>query len=137
MKIYGPTCRSYRISDIQLQSKTYSTIPVDSGTGRECSDFLDGSPDSLTNLGLCAIPDHEDNSASRNRLASTVYLDVRGSYALSRNNGDVVFALGVNNLLDQDPPTSQSASLNGYDASVYDIPGSRFVYVRVAYATER
>ena len=52
-------------------------------------------------------------------------------------NGDVVLALGVNNLLDRDPPISQSASINGYDASVYDIPGSRFIYFRVAYSTER
>ena len=102
-----------------------------------CSDFLDGSPDSLTNLGLCSMPDHADNTASRNRLASTIYHDIRTSYTLARNKGDFVLELGVNNLLDQDPPTSQSASLNGYDASVYDIPGSRFVYVRVAYSTER
>ena len=113
------------------------TVRYIHGMTERCSDFLDGTPDSLTNLGLCSMPDHADNTASRNRLASTTYHDVQANYALPRAKGDIVLALGVNNLLDRDPPVSQSASINGYDASVYDIPGSRFVYFRVAYATER
>ena len=113
------------------------TVRYIHGMTERCSNFLDGSPDSLTNLGLCSMPDHQNNAASRNRLASTTYHDIRASYLMPRIPGDIVLALGVNNLLDQDPPTSRSASLNGYDASVYDIPGGRFVYVRVAYATER
>ena len=106
------------------------------GMTERCSDFLDGSPDSLTNLGLCSMPDHADNTASRNRLASTTYHDVQAGYTYPGSTGDIALTVGVNNLLDRDPPTSQSASLNGYDASVYDIPGGRFVYVRVAYSTD-
>ena len=102
-----------------------------------CADFLDGTPDSLTNLRLCSMPDHADNTASRNRLASTTYHDIQANYALPRAKGDIVLALGVNNLLDRDPPVSRSASINGYDTSVYDIPGSRFIYFRVAYSTVR
>ena len=109
------------------------TIRYIHGMTERCSDFLDGTPDSLTNLGLCSMPDHEDNTASRNHLASTTYHDVQATYTLPRGNADIVLALGVNNLLDRDPPPSQSASINGYDASVYDIPGGRFVYFRVAY----
>ncbi len=112
------------------------TVRYIHGMTERCSDFLDGSPDSLTNLGLCSKPDPTDNSASRNRLASTTYHDVQASYTYPGHNGHIVVALGANNLLDQDPPASQSASLNGYDASVYDIPGGRFLYVRVAYATD-
>ena len=37
--------------------------------------LLDGTPDSLTNLGLCSMADHADNTASRNRLPTTVYHD--------------------------------------------------------------
>ena len=33
-----------------------------------CSDFLDGSADSLANLGVCSEPDFDDNSLSRNKL---------------------------------------------------------------------
>jgi len=102
-----------------------------------CSDFLDGSPDSLTNLGLCSLPDHADNTASRNRLDSTSLHDAQARYSLPATGGEFTFTVGVDNLFDQDPPISMSASLNGYDASVYDIPGGRFGYVRVAYVRSR
>lgn len=105
--------------------------------GERCSDFLDGSPDSLTNLGLCSVPNHEDDTASRNRLPSTTYQDFQVSYEVPGAARDLVFTVGVDNLLDRDPPVSMSASINGYDASVYDIPGGRFVYFRLAYANGR
>ena len=108
---------------------------IDAMTER-CSDFLDGSPDSLANLGLCSMPNHDDNTASRNRLASRTLHDLQARYILPAMGGDVTVTVGVNNLLDRDPPTSMSASLNGYDASVYDIPGGRFAYFRVAYSSE-
>lgn len=91
-----------------------------------CSDFLDGTPDSLTNLALCSIPDYDDNSASRNRLSSTMLHDVQTSYSQPVGGGDFTITVGVNNLLDRDPPVSLSASISGYDASVYDIPGDGF-----------
>ena len=98
-----------------------------------CSNFLDGSPDSLTNLGLCSIPNYENNSLSRNRLATTIYHDLQARYTLSTFNRAVGVTIGLVNLFDRDPPFSQSATLNGYDASVYDIPGGRFVYLKVVY----
>ena len=109
---------------------------IDSMTER-CSDFLDGSPDSLTNLGLCSMPDFEDNTASRNRLASRTLHDVQGGYTFRGARGELALAAGINNVFDRDPPVSMSASLNGYDASVYDIPGGRFGYVRVAWSNDR
>ena len=102
-----------------------------------CSDFLDGTPDSLTNLALCSTPDHDDNSASRNRLSSTMLHDVQASYSLPVGGGDSTVTVGVNNLLDRDPPVSLSASISGYDASVYDIPGGRFPYFRLTYSNDR
>ncbi len=98
-----------------------------------CSDFLDGSPDSLTNLGLCSIPNYENNSRSRNRLATTIYHDLQARHTFAVTNRDVGVTVGIVNLFDRDPPVSQSATLNGYDASVYDIPGGRFVYAKVTY----
>jgi hypothetical protein len=38
---------------------------------------------------------------------------------------------GINNVLDQDPPECLSCSLNGYDASLYDLPG-QFGYVEAS-----
>ncbi len=102
-----------------------------------CSDFLDGTTDSLTNLGLCSLPNLEDNSLSRNRLATTVYHDLQSRYTLERSGRTINFTVGVVNLFDLDPPVSQSASLNGYDASVYDVPGGRFVYARVTLTSSK
>ena len=98
-----------------------------------CSDSLDGTPDSLANLGVCSDPDFDDNSLSTNELDRTLYNDLRVGYRLPAPGGRLGFDLGVNNLFDEDPPASQSASLNGYDASTYDIPGGRFVYFRLSY----
>ena len=109
---------------------------IDAMTER-CSDFLDGSPDSLTNLGLCSMPNREDNTGSRNRLSSRTLHDLQVRYTPPALGGDVTVTAGVNNLLDRDPPISMSASLNGYDASVYDIPGGRFVYFRLGYSSDR
>ena len=99
-----------------------------------CSDFLDGTPESLTNLDLCSMPDRNDNTASRNRLGTTVYHDVQLGYESVLSNGNLTLSLGLNNAFNRDPPPSQSAPLNGYDASLYDMPGSRLGYLRVAFS---
>ena len=116
-------------------SASWTVRYVHSMTER-CSDFLDGSPDSLTHLGLCSMPDFDDNTRSRNRLSSTTVHDVQGRYAFSVAGGALTLAAGVNNAFDRDPPVSMSASLNGYDASVYDIPGGRFVYLRLGWSRD-
>lgn len=36
----------------------------------------------------------------------------------------------MNNVFEKEPPICLSCTLNGYDASLYDIPGGRFWYVR-------
>ena len=98
-----------------------------------CSNFLDGSIDSLTSLGLCSLPDFDNNTASRNRLGATVYHDALASWETS----GFTLALGANNIFDRDPPVSRSATLNGYDASTYDIPGGRYLWARVDYSPQR
>lgn len=97
-----------------------------------CSDFLDGTPDSLTNLGLCSEPDLNDNSQSRNELDSTVFNDFRGTWTPSQLDGDLDLTIGINNAFDEDPPACYSCSLNGYDPSTYDVPG-RFWYFTATY----
>ena len=97
-----------------------------------CSDFLDGTSDSLTNLGLCAMPDFNDNSASRNSLGTTVYHDTQANYRKSARKRVFTLSVGASNLFNRYPPRSQSATISGYDASVYDIPGGRLGYIRLA-----
>jgi len=100
-----------------------------------CSDFLDGSPDSLANLGLCSSPDFDDNSLSTNKLDSTWFNDLQVTYTPSQLDGDLAVTLGVNNIFEEDPPACYSCSLNGYDPSTYDMPGS-FAYLRATWRHE-
>lgn len=94
-----------------------------------CTDFLDGTPNSLTALGLCSDPNPADESLSENKLDATTYVDLQVGWSGLRNT---VLEAGVHNLFDEDPPTCLSCSLNGYDPSTYD-PQGQFIYVRATY----
>ncbi len=78
---------------------------------------------------FCNIPDGYDlcESGGSNHLGATVFHDVRASFILPTRVKTTLSA-GVNNVFGKDPPICTSCSLNGYDASNYDIPG-RFSYV--------
>ncbi|HEX5122680.1 MAG TPA: TonB dependent receptor family protein, partial [Rhodanobacteraceae bacterium] len=69
----------------------------------------------------------DDSAADKNRLGAVVYNDARITWRLPVQLQSSV-SLGVNNVFDKDPPICLSCSLNGYDASTYDLPG-RFWYV--------
>lgn len=94
-----------------------------------CSDFLDGTPDSLTQLGLCSNPNFEDESLSTNELDATTYFDLQVAWSGLPNT---VLEVGAHNLFDEDPPPCLSCSLNGYDPSTHD-PAGQFIYVRGTY----
>lgn len=87
---------------------------------------------SLKDLGLCNRPDvldDEGNEAPENRQPTVFYHNVQLAYSLARYNADI--SIGVNNVLDQDPPISRSFSSlfwYNYDPNHYDAPG-RFGYV--------
>ncbi|WP_213604777.1 TonB-dependent receptor plug domain-containing protein [Pseudoxanthomonas japonensis] len=69
------------------------------------------------------------STATTNTLAATTYHDLQLGYEFEWLKGFQLTG-GVNNLFDEDPPVCTSCSLNGYEASTYDIPGGRFFYVR-------
>ena len=73
---------------------------------------------------VCSSP-----ATRTNVLPATTYSDVQMGYRFE-TMGNLRLTLGVNNLFDRDPPICLSCSLNGYDASTYDIPGGRFYYLR-------
>ena len=98
-----------------------------------CSDGLDGSPNSFTQLGLCSSPNTADESLSKNDLDSTTYHDVQVTWMPEFGDGQFAVTLGANNIFDEDPPTCYSCSLNGYDAGTYDAPG-QFYYLRSQFA---
>lgn len=97
---------------------------VDSLT-ESCSDFLDGTPDGLAELGLCSNPDER-----KNELDSRIYNDLQFSYFPQVEDMDMELNVGINNVLDEEPPICYSCSLNGYDPSVYD-PEGVLVYASV------
>ncbi|WP_147653346.1 TonB-dependent receptor [Vulcaniibacterium gelatinicum] len=76
------------------------------------------------NFPVCSNP-----ALNRNVLPETTYHDLQLGYNFEWLRGLKVTA-GVNNAFDKDPPICLSCSLNGYDASTYDIPGGRFWYLR-------
>jgi len=73
---------------------------------------------------ICSNP-----ATGTNVLPATTYSDVQLGYRFE-TMGNLRLTFGANNLFDRDPPICLSCSLNGYDASTYDIPGGRFFYLR-------
>ncbi|SON94369.1 TonB-dependent receptor (fragment) [Xanthomonas citri pv. fuscans] len=71
-----------------------------------------------------------DPTVGTNRLDAITYHDAQVGYRVDWLKGLQLIA-GLNNVFDKDPPICLSCSLNGYDASTYDIPGGRFWYARV------
>ena len=78
---------------------------------------------------LAADPAAYCSTATTNTLAATTYHDLQLGYEFEWFKG-LQLTGGVNNVFDEDPPVCTSCSLNGYEASTYDIPGGRFFYVR-------
>ena len=96
-------------------SASWSVRHLDSLT-ENCSDFV--------GLGVCS-----NDAAGTNKLGSTTYHDLQVSLATNWI-ADMRLTGGVNNVTDKDAPFCYSCSLNGYDASNYDLPG-RFYYLKV------
>ncbi|MDH3372575.1 MAG: TonB-dependent receptor [Gammaproteobacteria bacterium] len=111
------------------------TLRYIDGLIERCQDFLDGSPDSLANLGVCSQPDFDDNSLSLNKLDSTMFNDLQVTWRPSNMDDALTITLGINNVFNEDPPACYSCSLNGYDPSTYDMPGN-FTYLRATWRHE-
>ena len=72
----------------------------------------------------------DDSANDVNQLDAVTYHDLQLSWNNSEWMRGFRVSLGVNNLTGEDPPICLSCSLNGYDASTYDLPG-RFWYARL------
>lgn len=84
----------------------------------------------LGGLGLCSNETDETNS-----IDSTFYLDLQGTWQPPVLDQRLTLTLGINNVLDEDPPPCFSCALNGFDATTYDVPGV-FWYARATYRSE-
>ncbi|HEX8641558.1 MAG TPA: TonB-dependent receptor [Allosphingosinicella sp.] len=66
------------------------------------------------------------DEATGNRMSATFYTDIQLRWEVGDRFG---FAIGVNNLLGEDPPPCFTCGINNIDPTTYDVPG-RFVYAR-------
>ncbi len=75
-------------------------------------------------------PDASGNPAKAgfHKLGATTYNDVQLSWNNSFGMNGLKLSVGANNIFSQNPPVCVTCSLNGYDASDYDLP-FRFWYV--------
>ena len=71
-----------------------------------------------------------DPASSTNELDPILYHDVRMQWRLPGPTGARIGG-GINNVFGEDPPECLSCSLNGYDASLYDLPG-QFAYLEAS-----
>ncbi|MEE7547438.1 TonB-dependent receptor [Xanthomonas sp. Kuri4-1] len=94
-----------------------------SWTVRHISELTEDCGDAIA-FAVCSNP-----TAGTNTLDAITYHDAQLGYKLRWLNG-LQLTAGLNNVFDKDPPICLSCSLNGYDASTYDIPGGRYWYVR-------
>ena len=86
----------------------------------------------LNSLGLCSDPDPDSELGGSNDIAPVVYNDVQVTWTPARFDNRFDVSVGVNNLLNREPPKCYSCALNGFDATTYDIPGM-FGYVKAGY----
>jgi iron complex outermembrane receptor protein len=80
--------------------------------------------------GTCSNP-NPDDTKSTNKLGITVYNDVQVVWS-PEFDSRLTVTVGVNNLLDRNPPSCFSCSLNGFEGTTYDVPGI-FGYLSATY----
>lgn len=76
-------------------------------------------------FGVCT-----DEANNINEMSETTYLDLQASWSPGALDNMWTFTLGINNVLDEDPPGCFSCELNSFDGATYDIPGM-FWYARL------
>lgn len=74
--------------------------------------------------------DEMDNDGSK--LDSAMFTDLRLSWNPGFADDSMTFTVGLNNVLDEDPPVCQNCGVIGFNPVVHDIPG-RVGYVRFSY----
>ena len=78
-----------------------------------------------------AIEDEETRETFTRRVDSNITADVFAGYSIKSSAGVTSLSVGINNVLDQDPPLIYNGFAGDSDASTYDYMG-RFVYARLS-----
>ena len=91
---------------------------------RYLSDLTETCGEATASFAVC------DGPNSTHHMGATTYHDLRASWT-APTELKLTIAGGVNNVFGKEPPLCMSCSLNGYDASTYDLPG-RFSYLEAS-----
>jgi len=102
---------------------------VTSLTLRYLSDLTEICPGALADAGAADVCSDPVNLL--NEMKSKVFTDLRLGWTPSAFDKKLEVALGVNNILDEDPPPCLSCDLNNYDGTLYPVPG-RYIHARAA-----
>ncbi|MDH3613074.1 MAG: TonB-dependent receptor [Gammaproteobacteria bacterium] len=97
--------------------------------------YIDSVTESCAGLGLDGLGLCSNEPAETNSIDSTIYLDLQGTWRPSALDEQLTLTLGINNVLDEDPPACFSCALNGFDATTHDVPGV-FWYARATWRSE-
>lgn len=105
---------------------TFSARYID-GISELCPEALFGvSAGGIADLStLCSDP-----ANATNKLGSRIYGDLQATWRPEMFDDRIGFTLGINNIFQTDPPACVSCALNGFDATLYDVPG-RFGYAQI------
>jgi iron complex outermembrane receptor protein len=75
---------------------------------------------------LCSDP-----AQGIDELDAKVFADVQVAWTPSIWDQQVQFALGINNILDEDAPACRACDINNFDGTLYPVPG-RYIHARAA-----
>jgi iron complex outermembrane receptor protein len=113
--------KSALTTDLQVATFTPSLVV------RYISGIRETCPKAIVDAGLSNLCSDLGNSI--NELGSRFYVDASVGWTPPIMDDRLNVGVGVNNLLDKDPPLCRSCDLNSYDGTIYPIPG-RFVFAR-------
>jgi iron complex outermembrane recepter protein len=118
---------------VELTNRYISSVTESCGGLTASFAFL-GFSDPPGPLGLCtngtsAGTYYATGDPGTNRIKSEIYTDLMLSWSPQVRNTGVRLQLGVQNLLDRATPVCRSCTINGFDGTLYPIPG-RFIYGR-------
>jgi iron complex outermembrane receptor protein len=102
---------------------------VTSLTLRYISDLTEICPGALVDNDLETLC--TDPTRLLNEMDSRIYTDLQVSWTPPVFDRQLQVAIGINNLLDEDPPPCLSCDLNNYDGTLYPVPG-RYFHARAA-----
>jgi iron complex outermembrane receptor protein len=97
-------------------------------TLRYLSDLTEQCPGVLFDFGVESLCSDPENGL--NEMDERLYVDARVAWRPPFFEGAEI-AVGINNLLDEDPPPCRSCDLNSFDGTLYAVPG-RFVHARAS-----